>query len=1189
MKNAAYEKIKNTGKLPSPSGVALEIMCLVEDEASTLEQITASVETDPALAARVIKLVNSPLYGAPRAIASVSTAVKLLGRNSVKNLALGISLLAANRDGVSQAFDFERFWSESVARAVAARGLANQFGGCAPDEAFTVALLSKIGHIALATAFPEAYDDLLGKVHGRSRQALLDAERGAFKIDHNDLTAAMMADWRLADVFCQSVRSQDDVDDMGLDRDSRVAKIARTLHLAGAMAYVLVEPKVYREELAALLKTGDTLGVGADLFTAAFDVAKEEWRNLGGVLSVQTREAPSLREAHTRASRAQQRILVVDDDPSVLGMLTKYLGDAGYEVLTATNGVEALRIIHSEGCPLVITDWTMPEMDGLDLCRAIRSSEGVGFVYVLILTGRTEEDSLATAFDAGADDFLTKPVQKQELLARLKAGVRALTSEAKVASQQLAIHKANAGLATLNDKLRKMATTDALTGLHNRREAMNRLEDHWATADREDRPLACMLLDIDHFKRCNDTYGHDVGDAVLRDTARVLKRCARAGEAVFRIGGEEFVVLCAGATAVMASVGAERMRAAVEENRIEQGRMSLGITISVGVAERSHRTVRPDDLLKLADEVLYEAKRSGRNRVCVAGAGGPAVSQHSGHGPVEVTRQPAGESARRGDSRGIVLVVDDDPSARQLARQLLERDGFEVHEACDGYVALTKVSEIHPDVILMDALMPNLDGIECTRRLSADPSTCEIPVIMVSGQTDEKHVEAGFGAGAREYITKPLRHREFVLRVRAMAEIFHGKKDLVASNGVRGEQARAMQLLFDLSRSLATAQDLNAIVDHTAAATAELMSSRRVSIMLPDDTGQNLFVAGAIGIDEQLAAKILVPVGSDIAGKVFASCKPMVLNSQSEAIVCSGRYESDFFASVPLVSKALAVPNKVIGVLNVTERLDRRPFEAREIEYLDIVCNMTASAIEQFQSGQARERAHVAIVIGLAKLAEHRDADTGKHVERVTQYALLLARELRKAPQYASAIDDRFIEHLEQSMPLHDIGKVAVPDAIMFKPGRLTDAEFTAVKRHTVVGASAIQSVIDQAPEAGFLTMARDIAQGHHERFDGTGYPRALTGDRIPLAARIAAVADVYDALRTSRPYKEAFSHEKSVGIIRESSGSHFDPDVVAGFLHVEAQYADLATRLEDVDLDSCDTEPTTEVVACSASMANRV
>ncbi len=542
------------------------------------------------------------------------------------------------------------------------------------------------------------------------------------------------------------------------------------------------------------------------------------------------------------------------------------------------------------------------------------------------------------------------------------------------------------------------------------------------------------------------------------------------------------------------------------------------------------------------------------------------------------------ESAIQEDGNGNVLVVDDDPDARRLLRRYLELDGFRVHEACDGIDALAKAKNVRLDVILMDVAMPNMNGLDCTRRLKVDPGLCDIPVIIVSGKSDSRHVRAGIEAGAREYITKPIQRDEFLLRVRAMCRLRRGESDLLRSNDVRGEQARAMSILFDLSRSLAVAESLDAIVENTATATAALMRSRRVSVMLPDDTGKNLYVANAIGIDDQLAAKILVPVGSAIAGAVFASGEPMVCNSQADLIDGIGRYETDCFASVPLASKALAVPHKVVGVLNVTDRHDLRPFETNEIEYLDLVCNMTASAVEQFQSGQEREHAHAAIVIGLAKLAEHRDSDTGKHLERVTQFALLLARELRKSSRHAATINDRFLEHLAKSMPLHDIGKVSVSDAILLKAGPLTDAEFTAMKQHAQVGAAALQSVIERAPEASFLVMARNIAYGHHERFDGTGYPLGSRGDEIPLEARIAAVADVYDALTSKRPYKEAFPHAKAVEIIRESSGAHFDPDVAEVFLRLHQDFAELAEELRDGDADSRGMNATRELIACSAS-----
>ncbi len=625
MQDSAYQRIKASGKLPSPSGVALELLRLVDDETAAIDKITTTVEADPAISSRLLKVVNSPLSGVSRTVTSVSMAVKLLGLHTVRNLALGFSLLSANRDGASKAFDFERFWAESLARGVAARNLADHFGCCAPDEAFTVALLSKVGRLALASAFPTAYDNVLEQAGLCPSPSLAEAERRAFDIDHNNLAAEMMADWRLGKVFCESVRHQDAIGQLPPEDDSRTAKIARMLHLAGKMASILAGSNVYREDLAELLRTADNFGLDTDDFTSRFDSLKEEWPDVAAVFSVHVQAAPSLCEVHTRASRYDGSILVVDDDPSVLRLLTKYLADAGYEVLTASNGVEALRLIQSEGCQLIITDWMMPEMDGLQLCRAVRESEGVGFVYVIVLTGQSDADSLTTAFEAGADDFLTKPCQKQELLSRLKVGVRTQAAEANQAKQQRAIQKTNAELAVLNDKLRKMATTDELTGLYNRREAMRRLEDHWATAVRQGRPFACMLLDIDHFKKCNDTYGHDAGDAVLRETALVLERSTRGGETVFRIGGEEFVVLCPGATGEEAVVGAERIRAAVEANQITRNDATLSVTISIGVSERKSGTDKPDDLLKLADEALYEAKRSGRNRVCLAGGNASTV------------------------------------------------------------------------------------------------------------------------------------------------------------------------------------------------------------------------------------------------------------------------------------------------------------------------------------------------------------------------------------------------------------------------------------------------------------------------------------------------------------------------------------------------------------------------------------
>jgi len=203
-------------------------------------------------------------------------------------------------------------------------------------------------------------------------------------------------------------------------------------------------------------------------------------------------------------------------------------------------------------------------------------------------------------------------------------------------------------------------------------------------------------------------------------------------------------------------------------------------------------------------------------------------------------------------------------------------------------------------------------------------------------------------------------------------------------------------------------------------------------------------------------------------------------------------------------------------------------------------------------------------MVALAKLAEYRDNDTGRHLDRVTRFCLVLAEALRERDAYRKLIDAQFLYNLERSVPLHDIGKVAIPDEILLFPGRLNDEQMAVMRTHTDTGANTIQALIARAPGVSFLEMATDIARYHHERYDGKGYPTGLKAEAIPLAARITAVADVYDALTTRRVYKEAFSHAKAVEIIREGSGTQFDPAVVEAFLNRQATFAKLAETMAD-------------------------
>lgn len=243
-----------------------------------------------------------------------------------------------------------------------------------------------------------------------------------------------------------------------------------------------------------------------------------------------------------------------------------------------------------------------------------------------------------------------------------------------------------------------------------------------------------------------------------------------------------------------------------------------------------------------------------------------------------------------------------------------------------------------------------------------------------------------------------------------------------------------------------------------------------------------------------------------------------------------------------------ALEEKVEGLGGGADDFITKPYSPEEV-------------LARIRSGErilALETRDVAI-FALAKLAESRDSDTGAHLERVQQYCRCLAQQLASCERYSSVIDSDFVRLIFQTSPLHDIGKVGIPDAILLKPGRLDTTEFEIMKSHTKIGAETLGAALEKFPGVSFLTMARDIAATHHERFDGGGYPNGLSGQDIPLCGRIIALADVYDALTSKRVYKPAFTHEAAKDIVLEGSGLHFDPDVVNAFLAREEQF--LATH----------------------------
>jgi two-component system, cell cycle response regulator len=295
-----------------------------------------------------------------------------------------------------------------------------------------------------------------------------------------------------------------------------------------------------------------------------------------------------------------QDVLVVDDDPAMGKNLSHILEPAGFRVRTATDGAEALKLVRQQ-CPyFVITDWVMSPVDGIELCHLLRQENLPHYVYVVLLTAKSQADDIITGLNAGADDFVTKPVSKGELLARLQAGSRVLE---------------------LESRLGQLARCDALTGVLNSRTFYQLLEMEWTRAIRHDHHLSCVMIDVDFFKQTNDTHGHLVGDAVLKSLAEVVKAKCRTSDCLCRWGGDEFCVLLPETDEQGACIWAERCCSTLAENKLCTGLNKLPITASFGVAQSYRSMQSPEQLLHLADQALLAAKRAGRQRVVTAWGG----------------------------------------------------------------------------------------------------------------------------------------------------------------------------------------------------------------------------------------------------------------------------------------------------------------------------------------------------------------------------------------------------------------------------------------------------------------------------------------------------------------------------------------------------------------------------------------
>lgn len=695
------------------------------------------------------------------------------------------------------------------------------------------------------------------------------------------------------------------------------------------------------------------------------------------------------------------------------------------------------------------------------------------------------------------------------------------------------------------------ALTDALTGLPNRRHASILLEAGWAGAQRG-RGFAVVLFDLDRFKAVNDEYGHAAGDRVLREVGGVLRDRTRSMDLAARFGGEEFLAVLMGADAEVAATYAEQIRREVSKLDFGWG----GITLSAGVAAVEPGMGSPDVLVAAADRALYAAKERGRDRVQRADQ---ALT------PLDAPQAPPRATRARDDIRGIhALVVDDDPATLRATCRLLEHLDFRVHGADSGRAALRtlkKTPEI--EVLVTDIIMPEMSGftlVDLASKLRPD-----LAVLYISGYPQEEVYWGGTPGFRSAFLGKPMQLGDLEAQLRKLLE---------ANDRPGGPEAATPP-------------------KPSSAPGSEPESTTAPSATVPGPTGE--------ARDATRAGRLLIvddnPDVADALRRLFERAgyeaplvvtdphqvRPTLMERDIDLILLDLHMpEMDGFDIMEAIQPLLE-PEDYLPVLMLTGDSDpairrralaagamdflNKPFdpteaEARVANLLDtrFLTQRVAHERDRLEERVAVRTAELAdtrteILHRLARAAEYRDDITGRHAERVGLLSSLIGSEL--------GMDIRTVDLFRRTAPLHDVGKIGVPDSILRKPGRLTATEFELMKTHTTIGAEILGG-----SDRKLLQVAGAIALGHHERWDGEGYPRALGGTDIPIEARIVSVADSFDTLTHDRPYREATPPAEAVEEILRCRETMYDPDVVDAFQRICRRVGadDLPALMDPID-----------------------
>lgn len=626
-----YAALKATGKLPSPKGVALSIIRLLQRDDFRIADLVQLVQSDPAIAGRVLYFANAAAFGRSRPMISLQRAIVALGSFRVRDLVIGLSVMHGHKSGVCPAFDYEGFWGHSLATGIACQELAH-FAQISSEEIFTIGLLARVGELALASLFPDEYAEILLAARDR-RLDLATLEQERFAMDHHELAATLLDEWGLPEVLIQAAFHHENPEAAGFADGSRVQTLTHSLNFASSLAHVcMVDEESRWGLLPALLARAARLGIGGDTLNALVDKMVERWRDWGAKLQVRTKDippfaeilaaSPPLRRMGTAADTENRRspspclvVQLIGIPLPELPALMHQIESLGHQPVLVDDTPEGLTQVLRRPAQIVIADMSMPGMKATDFCHSLRQTPTGKECYALLLAAQENETRILEAIDAGADDVLVKPLNAQTLRVHLNTAARMLILKDEIHRERLGIMRSTDEFAVAQKRLLQDALTDTLTQLPNRRNGLDFLASELIFAQSSGAPLACVMLDIDHFKRINDSFGHSAGDAVLRQLADILRYASRGEDMVFRYGGEEFAAILTNANLRIAVQIGERIRMQVEKTAFEWEDQKISVTLSVGVAIATGSEADGLALIEAADLALYQAKEGGRNRV----------------------------------------------------------------------------------------------------------------------------------------------------------------------------------------------------------------------------------------------------------------------------------------------------------------------------------------------------------------------------------------------------------------------------------------------------------------------------------------------------------------------------------------------------------------------------------------------